>query len=30
LILAVPITAAMKTIFDHVDSLRPFGAWLGE
>jgi len=30
LILAVPITAALKIIFDHVDSLRPFGAWLGE
>ena len=30
LILAVPITAAMKIIFDHVDRLRPYGAWLGE
>ena len=30
LILAVPITAAMKAIFDNVDSLRPYGAWLGE
>jgi predicted PurR-regulated permease PerM len=30
LILAVPITAAMKIIFDHVDSLRGYGAWLGE
>ncbi len=30
LILAVPITAAMKIIFDHVEDLRPFGAWLGE
>jgi predicted PurR-regulated permease PerM len=30
LILAVPITAAMKIIFDHVDGLRPWGAWLGE
>jgi len=30
LILAVPITAALKIIFDHVDSLRPYGAWLGE
>ena len=30
LILAVPITAAMKIIFDHVESLRPWGAWLGE
>ena len=30
LILAVPLTAAMKIIFDHVESLRPYGAWLGE
>jgi predicted PurR-regulated permease PerM len=30
LILAVPITAAMKIIFDHVESLRAYGAWLGE
>lgn len=30
LILAVPITAAMKIIFDNVDSLRAYGAWLGE
>ncbi len=30
LILAVPITAAMKIIFDHVEGLRPWGAWLGE
>jgi len=30
LILAVPITAALKIIFDHVESLRPYGAWLGE
>ena len=30
LILAVPITAAMKIIFDNVDSTRPYGAWLGE
>jgi len=30
LILAVPITAAMKIIFDHVESLRGYGAWLGE
>jgi predicted PurR-regulated permease PerM len=29
LVLAIPITAAMKIIFDHVDSLRPWGAWLG-
>ena len=30
LILAVPMTGAMKIVFDHVDSLRPYGAWLGE
>jgi len=30
LILAVPITAAMKIIFDNVDVMRPYGAWMGE
>jgi predicted PurR-regulated permease PerM len=30
LILAVPITAAIKIIFDHVQPLKPFSAWLGE
>jgi predicted PurR-regulated permease PerM len=30
LILAIPITGAMKIIFDHIDSLRPFGVWLEE
>lgn len=30
LILAVPLTAAMKIAFDHIDSLRAYGAWLGE
>jgi len=30
LVLAVPITAAMKIIFDHVESLKPYGVWLGE
>ncbi len=30
LVLAIPITAAMKIIFDHVDSLKPYGAWVGE
>jgi predicted PurR-regulated permease PerM len=30
LILAVPITGAMKVIFDHVESMRPYGAWMGE
>jgi predicted PurR-regulated permease PerM len=30
LILAVPIVGAAKVICDHVDSLRPLGAWLGD
>jgi predicted PurR-regulated permease PerM len=30
LVLAIPIIAAMKIVFDHIESLRPFGAWLGE
>jgi predicted PurR-regulated permease PerM len=30
LILAVPITAGMKIVFDHVEPLKPVGAWLGE
>ncbi|MFB3917914.1 MAG: AI-2E family transporter [Terriglobales bacterium] len=30
LILAIPITAAAKIVFDHVESLRPYAAWLGE
>jgi predicted PurR-regulated permease PerM len=30
LILAVPLTAAIKIIFDHVDNLRSWGNWLGE
>jgi len=30
LLLAIPITAAMKIIFDHVESLKPYGSWLGE
>jgi len=30
LLLAIPITAGMKIIFDHVESLKPFGAWMGE
>ena len=30
LLLAIPITAGMKIVFDHVESLRPVGAWLGE
>jgi predicted PurR-regulated permease PerM len=30
LILAVPITGAIKIICDHLEPLRPYGAWLGE
>ncbi len=30
LILAVPITGAVKIICDHIEPLRPYGAWLGE
>lgn len=30
LILAVPITAAIKAICDNVESLKPYGAWMGE
>jgi predicted PurR-regulated permease PerM len=30
LVLAVPMTAAMKIIFDHVEPLKPYAAWLGE
>jgi len=30
LILAVPMTAALKIVFDHIEGLRPFGVWLGE
>ena len=30
LVLAIPIVGATKIVFDHVDSLRPLGAWLGE
>lgn len=30
LILAIPMTAAMKVVFDHVDSLNALGVWLGE
>jgi predicted PurR-regulated permease PerM len=30
LLLAIPITAAMKIVFDHVESLKPYGSWLGE
>jgi predicted PurR-regulated permease PerM len=30
LILAIPITAALKIILDHVESMRPYAAWMGE
>jgi predicted PurR-regulated permease PerM len=30
LLLAIPITAAMKIVFDHVEALKPYGAWMGE
>ena len=30
LVLAVPITAGMKIVCDHAESLKPFGVWLGE
>ena len=30
LVLAIPLTASLKIVFDHVDRLRPYGAWLGE
>lgn len=30
LILAVPLTGALKIICDNINPLRPFGAWMGE
>lgn len=30
LVLAIPLTAAIKIICDHIEVLRPYGAWLGE
>jgi len=30
LVLAIPLTAAVKIIFDHIDALKPWGTWLGE
>jgi predicted PurR-regulated permease PerM len=30
LILAIPMTAACKIVCDHIEGLRPLGAWLGE
>lgn len=30
LVLAVPVTAAMKAIFDNIRPLKPYGEWMGE
>jgi predicted PurR-regulated permease PerM len=30
LVLAIPITAAAKIVFDHIEGLQALGAWLGE
>ena len=30
LVLAIPMTAATKIVFDHVEQLRGYGTWLGE
>jgi predicted PurR-regulated permease PerM len=30
LLLAIPVTGAMKIICDHVQPLKPYGVWLGE
>lgn len=30
LVLAIPITGALKIIFDHVESMKAFAVWLGE
>jgi AI-2 transport protein TqsA len=30
LLLAVPITAAIKIVFDNVESMKPYADWLGE
>ncbi len=30
LVLAIPITGALKIVFDHVESLAPLGAWMGD
>jgi predicted PurR-regulated permease PerM len=30
LVLAIPITGALKIVFDHVESMKPYAAWLGE
>jgi len=30
LLLAIPVTGAIKIICDHVESLKPYADWLGE
>jgi predicted PurR-regulated permease PerM len=30
LVLAIPITGAIKIVFDHVESMKPYANWLGE
>lgn len=30
LVLAIPLTATIKIVCDHIEVLRPYGAWLGE
>jgi len=30
LVLAIPITGAIKIVFDHVESMKPYADWLGE
>lgn len=30
LVLAVPLTAALKAVFDNIERLKPYGAWMGE
>jgi predicted PurR-regulated permease PerM len=30
LVLAVPVTAAIKAVCDNVEKLKPYGAWMGE
>jgi predicted PurR-regulated permease PerM len=30
LVLAIPIMGAIKIVFDHVDSMKPYADWLGE
>jgi predicted PurR-regulated permease PerM len=30
LVLAIPITGALKIVCDHVESMKPYADWLGE